>query len=91
MYQVLTKLKKLETTPAGKTLVVLTKFRNNRDGIVDVHIQGPVGPVVSVEHSGQGWKAFAQDGTWIFGKTLDEIYIWTEHKLSAIFNQTKRT
>lgn len=91
MYQVLTTLRRLESTVIGKKKVVITKFRNGLDGIVDVHVQGPKGPVVSVEHSGQGWKAFAHDGTWVQCATLDEVYIWTENKLLAMFSPKRKT
>lgn len=84
MYQVLTTLRQLENTTIGKTLVVITKFRNGVDGIVDIHVQGPAGPVLSVERSGNGWKVFAHDSTWLRCETVDQIYIWTSQKLSEI-------
>ena len=84
MYDVLTKLRQLESSPIGKTLVVITKFRNNLDGIVDVYAQGFKGPVVSVEKSGDGWKAFAFDSTWLGCDTIEQISIWTSQKLSEI-------
>lgn len=84
MYDVLTTLKQLENTPLGRTLVVIVKFRNGIDGIVDIHVQGVKEPVVSVEHSSSGWKAFCNDLTWIHGESIKQIFDWTTHKLSAI-------
>lgn len=84
MYQVLTTLRQLETTSLGKTNVVITKFRNGVDGIVDVHIHGRAEPIVSVEKSGDGWKAFACDSTWMQFENIAQIYVWTSQKLSEI-------
>lgn len=84
MYNVLTTLKQLENTAVGKTLVVIVKFRNGIDGMVDIHVQGIQEAVVSVERSSDGWKAFCYDGAWIHCDSIEQIFDWTTHKLSEI-------
>ncbi len=52
--------------------------------MVDVHIQGPQGPVVSVERNGDAYKAFCHDGTWIRCENEDQVFVWTLQKLAEI-------
>ena len=89
MYEILTKLKNVETTQVGKNLIAYVKFRTGRDGMVDVHVNGLTEAVVSVERNGTGYKAFANDSQWIRCDNIDEIYDWTIQKLAEILASTQ--
>ena len=84
MYEVLTKLKQLEGTPVGKNLFVLVKFRNDFDGLIDVHIKGMHSYII-VEHRGNGYKAFCEDGSWLHCNDVEKVYSWALQKLAVLY------
>ena len=86
MYSVLTKLRRVEETQTGRQLVVYVKFRNNRDGIVDVHAKtNKNGPVISVSRSGDGFAVhYNATSDWMQCANEDQVYSWVLQKLTEL-------
>jgi hypothetical protein len=82
MYNVLTKMREIETTQIGFQLEVLVKFRNSVDGMIDVCVHGL--PSIHIEYNANGYKVLASDSTWIYCHNIEQIRMWVMQKLSDI-------